>query len=252
MLSDWFTIVIQLVNFLILVWLLKRFLYKPILRAIDEREKHIANQIKDAEKSKAEANSLMEEYRQKNADMDQQRQTMLNNIHTEIESERRKLREQTHTEIENLRTRLHETLREEQDNIGNEIKHRTQKGIFEVARKALKDLAAANLEEQMADVFIAKLKSLPVEEKKILQAAVLKDKQRVIIRSALEIPTNKRQIISDTIKMMISNNPEMIYENVPQLVSGIELKAGGYKLEWSIGEYLTSLEASIAEVLNEK
>ena len=39
---DWFTVVAQAINFLILVWLLKRFLYKPILHAIDEREKGIA------------------------------------------------------------------------------------------------------------------------------------------------------------------------------------------------------------------
>ena len=52
---DWFTVVAQAINFLILVWLLKRFLYKPILHAIDEREKGIAAQLAQAEAKKAEA-----------------------------------------------------------------------------------------------------------------------------------------------------------------------------------------------------
>ena len=51
---DWFTVVAQAINFLILVWLLKRFLYKPILHAIDEREKGIAAQLAQAEAKKAE------------------------------------------------------------------------------------------------------------------------------------------------------------------------------------------------------
>ena len=55
MLNGWFTIVAQAINFLILVWLLKRFLYKPILHAIDEREKGIATQLAEAEAKKAEA-----------------------------------------------------------------------------------------------------------------------------------------------------------------------------------------------------
>jgi len=38
MLIDWFTVVAQVINFLILVWLMKRFLYKPILNAIAARE----------------------------------------------------------------------------------------------------------------------------------------------------------------------------------------------------------------------
>ncbi len=55
MLIDWFTVVAQIVNFLILVWLLKRFLYKPILDALDAREKKIAKELADADLKKTEA-----------------------------------------------------------------------------------------------------------------------------------------------------------------------------------------------------
>jgi len=55
MLIDWFTVGAQIVNFLILVWLLKHFLYKPILDAIDAREKRIAAELADADAKKAEA-----------------------------------------------------------------------------------------------------------------------------------------------------------------------------------------------------
>ncbi len=49
MLIDWFTVGAQALNFLILVWLMKRFLYKPILNAIDAREKKIAAELADAD-----------------------------------------------------------------------------------------------------------------------------------------------------------------------------------------------------------
>ena len=45
MLIDWFTVGAQVVNFVILVWLMKHFLYKPILSAIDAREKRIASEL---------------------------------------------------------------------------------------------------------------------------------------------------------------------------------------------------------------
>ena len=66
MLIDWFTVIAQVVNFLILVWLLKRFLYRPILNAIDAREKRIAAKIADADAKEAEAQKQREEYQQKN------------------------------------------------------------------------------------------------------------------------------------------------------------------------------------------
>ena len=53
MLMDWFTIGAQALNFLILVWLMRRFLYKPILHAIDAREQRIAKEIADADAKKS-------------------------------------------------------------------------------------------------------------------------------------------------------------------------------------------------------
>ena len=60
---NWFTVIAQVINFLILVWLLKKFLYKPILNAIDEREKKIADKIKDADAQKALAHKEEENFK---------------------------------------------------------------------------------------------------------------------------------------------------------------------------------------------
>ena len=63
MLIDWFTVGAQVLNFLILVWLLKHFLYKPILNAIDAREKRIASELADADAKKTEAQKERDDFR---------------------------------------------------------------------------------------------------------------------------------------------------------------------------------------------
>ena len=70
MIIDWFTVGAQTLNFLVLMWLLKRFLYKPILHAIDEREKRIATELANADKKKAEAQKERDEFRKKNEEFD--------------------------------------------------------------------------------------------------------------------------------------------------------------------------------------
>ena len=47
---NWFTVAAQVVNFLILVWLLHRFLYGPIIAAMDRRERRIAERLQDAQR----------------------------------------------------------------------------------------------------------------------------------------------------------------------------------------------------------
>jgi len=70
MLIDWFTIGAQALNFVILVWLLKRFLFKPILHAIDEREKRIATELANADKEKADAQKESDQFRHRNEEFD--------------------------------------------------------------------------------------------------------------------------------------------------------------------------------------
>jgi len=84
MLIDWFTVGAQVLNFLILVWLLKRFLYKPILHAIEEREKRIAAELANADKKKAEAQKERDEFKHKNEEFDQQHAALLSKGRTRL------------------------------------------------------------------------------------------------------------------------------------------------------------------------
>src|SRR5271165_6714309 len=91
MLIDWFTVGAQAINFIILVWLLKRFLYKPILDALDAREKRIAAELADADAKKAEAAKERDEFRHKNEAFDRQRVALLSKANEEAKAERRRL-----------------------------------------------------------------------------------------------------------------------------------------------------------------
>src|SRR5665811_2539985 len=103
MLIDWFTIGAQALNFLILVWLLKHFLYKPILNAIDAREKRIAKELADADAKKAEAQKEHDEFQHKNEEFDQQRAALLSKAKEDAQAERQRPVSYTHL-------RAHETV----------------------------------------------------------------------------------------------------------------------------------------------
>src|ERR1700677_5110648 len=93
MLINWFPVVAQVINFLILVWLLKRFLYKPILQAIDQREKGIATQLAQAEAKRAEAQKQCDDFQHKNEAFDQERASLLKKAEEEANAQRQRLLE---------------------------------------------------------------------------------------------------------------------------------------------------------------
>src|ERR1700730_2492595 len=136
MLIDWFTVGAQALNFLILMALLKRYLYKPMLRAIDAPERRIADELADAKAKKVEAQSKCDEFRRKNADFDQQRAELLSLATEDAKVERQRLLEEARKYSDALRARLQENLRSEQRSLGREISTRTQREVFAMRTSA--------------------------------------------------------------------------------------------------------------------
>src|SRR5690554_682746 len=136
---DWFTVIAQLVNFLILVWLLQRFLYKPVLNAIDEREKKIASQLEDAAVKKAEARKEKELFIKKNEAFDSEHTAKLEEAHKRVKSEKVRLYEEARNESTALRLKLEESLKQRRQELKETLKRRTKEEVFAIASKALSD-----------------------------------------------------------------------------------------------------------------
>jgi F-type H+-transporting ATPase subunit b len=251
-LIDWFTVIAQVINFLILVWLLKRFLYKPILNAVDAREKKVVDELKNADAKEAEAQKEIDEFKHKNEELDQQRNSLLNKAKEDAKAEHQRLLGEVRKEASDLRTKQQEALRNEEQNLIQEIGYRTQHEVFNITRKVLTDLAGTSLEERAVDVFVQRLCNLKDDEKKQLASAISTSSGQVLIRTAFDLPQAQRDSIKKTIKETLGIETQPKFETSPDLVSGIELITDGQKVTWSISDYLTSIQKNIDELLKEQ
>jgi len=252
MLLDWFTIGAQALNFLILVWLMKRFLYKPILNAIDAREKLIAKELADAEAKKSEAQKERDEFQKKNVEFDQQRAALLTKATNEANAERLRLVEEARKAADALSAKRQESLINDAHNLNQAISRLTQKEVFAITRKALTDLATTSLEERMGEVFDRRLRELNGQAKTVLGDALKKNSEPALIRSTFDLPAAQRAAIQNALNETFSAEIHIRFETAPVLVSGIELSANGQKVGWTIADYLASLEKGVGELLKEK
>lgn len=252
MLIDWFTIGAQTINFLILVWLMKRFLYKPILHAIDEREKRISAKLEDAEARKAEAQKERDEFSRKNEEFDRQRDTRLSQVTDEANAERQRLLDEAREEAAALSAKRREVLKNEAESLNSSIARRTREEVFAIARKVLADLAAVNLEDRMAEVFASRLREMDGQAKEDVGNALTTASGPALVRSAFDLPAAQRAAIQHAINESFSADIPVRFEIAPEVVGGIELTANGQKVAWSIADYLASLEKSVGELINKQ
>jgi len=248
-LIDWFTVGAQALNFLILVWLMKRFLYTPVLDAIDAREKRIAAVIADADQSKAEAAQERETFRRKNEEFDEQRAELVAQSRREANAERYRLLDEARQAADGLSAKRKEMLRRDVHTLNQAVGRRTQQEVLAIARQALTDLASTSLEARMTEVFTRRLRALDGEAKAGLAEGLKSAPDPAVVRSAFDLTDEQRSAIQGALNETFSADLRVRFETAPDLVSGIELTTNGHRLAWTIAEYLASLEKAIGELL---
>jgi F-type H+-transporting ATPase subunit b len=251
-LIDWFTVGAQALNFVILVWLMKRFLYKPIARAIDAREKRIAAELADAEAKKKEAHRERDEFQRKNEELEQRRAALMSQAADEAKAERARLLDEARQAADAASAKRREAMRSEARDLTRALRLRTQEEVFAIARKALMDLATTSLEERIGAVFTRRLREIEGEAKARLGEALRSAPEPAVVRSAFDLPAEQCATIRNAVNETFSADIPVRFETAPDRVSGIELTAGGQKVAWSIADYLASLEKGVADLLKEK
>jgi len=245
MLIDWFTVGAQAVNFAVLVWLMKRYLYQPVLDAIDAREKHIATELADAAAKKAEAEHEQADFQAKNTAFDQQRAQLLATATNDAKTEGQRLSDEAAMNAAAATIKRQSMLKDEASALDRALGLRARQEIFAIARETLAHLAAVGLEEMVSNVFIERLRALEGTAKDRLAEAIGTTKDGVLVRSAFELPQPQREAIGHALNETFSVDVALRFETAPDLVAGIELTVNGQKLDWNIARYLESLGESV-------
>ena len=249
MLIDPFVVVAQIINFLILVALLKRFLYKPITQAMEARSQRIERQWAAAASKEQNAEAEKELYLQKQRELEAQKQKWLEEAKRSVIKEKDKLTETAIAEVNLMRSQWYKDFERDRHKLRNEIRDRLTQQTSLATRKALLDLANANLEEQVVEMLINRLYKLEDSQLNTIRAAPIPNPHHVInVYSSFIISDDKREHLTTAIHEQIATGAEVKFEIKENLICGIELRDRGYKISWNLEHYLTELEAQTAKV----
>lgn len=247
MLIDWFTVGAQVVNFIILLVLLRVFLYRPVMDAMDRREERITSRIEEARRKEEEAESERRAFEEKREGIEQEKDEILNNARKEAEERRETLVREAREEADALAEKWKEGLRRERDALVAELRRKTGEQVCAVARRALSVLADAELQERMFAVFQKRLQADGA-----LDELFEEDGGRPLeVYSSFELNGEARNRVKDAVLAAADGEPDLSFKTDRTLICGLELRAGGRSIGWSVSEYLDDLERQFLDVLAE-
>ncbi len=249
---DFITLSAQIINFLVLVLLLRHFLYKRIINVMNEREAGIASRLKEAEQKRKEAEQEAESYRKQKQELLDKREGMVAEIRKEVEAVRKDLTNKARDEVEESKARWYEAIERQKDSFLTDLRRRAGEEVYTVARRTLHDLANEELEQHIIDTFIKRLQNMEEDEKKALKELYQKPQQEFVIKSAFEIPEKMRRSIQEVLREQINGDVRLQFKTSPDLICGVELDAYGMRITWSLDSYLDSLEEDLSKMLERR
>ncbi len=249
MLIDWFTIVAQIINFLILVFLLKHFLYGPVIRAMDRREEKIAERLEEAARKRAEAEAETETFRSKNKEFDERKKELFFRAHEEAEEEKKDMIEKARRDAEDFRERWRGAVEDGKKAFLRDLKQRAGAQICEIAGRALKDLSDVALEDHIIDVFLESREKFGDEMDRLREAAA-DSGGTIIVSTAFGIADGKRREITEKIHSVLAPNLKISFRTAPDLICGIELRLDNFVVGWNLKDYIGALEEEIGAMLD--
>jgi F-type H+-transporting ATPase subunit b len=241
MLLNWFTIAAQIVNFLLLVWLLKRFLYSRIIAAINNRENKIAAALSEAAAKEREAAEQLALYQGKLADFEKQRDDLLAQARLEAEKQHAELVEKARGYARSLESAWREDLEQQRTAFLLDLRNRAAAEILAIARRTVADLASLDVQQCAVQTFLGKFRSLDRATCKRLGSNDL------LIRSAFELPDETRAEIQRVIEGRLETSVCLRFEHVPEMGLGVEVRGNGTRIAWNSENYLEALERDLAE-----
>jgi F-type H+-transporting ATPase subunit b len=237
-LFDWFTVFAQIVNFLILMFLLRRFLYGPIIDAMQNRERLVKERLEAAEQKRLEAEEERQGYQAKNQELREHFEQKQEQAEGEVQAWRKEALQSARQEVDATLQEWRKSIQQEKDSFNTELRRFAVQQTYVIAGHAIRDLADASLEERIVDVFLSQLKTKKIDLSKLKNSA-----DGFTLRSAFELPADVRDQVQQELKVHLGKDMSLQFETDPDLAAGIELAAqDGYQVAWNLRRYLDALE----------
>jgi F-type H+-transporting ATPase subunit b len=221
---SWSTFALQAVNFLVLVWLLKRFLFKPVDAIVARRKAEIGRAQAEAEAARQRAEQARKEFDQRRTEIEAQRQSNIEQTRAELADERSKMIEAAHAEIEKLKSVMLKQLDEERDNAAREISDRAVQIAVQLADRLLRQFAAPRLDDLFLDRLLNHLDHLTAAERAVLLDQSEPDRGSLLVTTASPLDSDTESKWRGALTSRLGASPHMTFAVDKDLIAGTELK----------------------------
>jgi F-type H+-transporting ATPase subunit b len=235
---SWSTFVVEIVNFLILIWLLTRFFYQPVMRTIATREQRIKDELTKAQEAQSQATGMMHRYEARLADWEAEKAKLREQFDAELGSAqaKREAEFKSHLEGERRQAEAAEQARERDDR--RRLWQQAAGDATRFASRLLSRLASPAVEQGLVATALDDLRSLPDSARTTLTGAA-NGKASAIVTTRFPLDDKQRAGLIETLESVLGNRTIAVsFKQDVALVAGLRIELGSATVDANIGTEL--------------
>jgi len=236
---DTTTFVLEIINFLILTWILQRLFYKPLLEIIAKRKQNIDQSLEEAKKLHDEAEELRRLYENRQQLWEQEKKAAKAEFNQQFEVDRSAQLEKLRSELEQERQKAKVTLTRQQEEFQQQAEKKALENGARFAGLLLQQTAGPEVENRLVKILIDELNALPEAAKISLQATDIKKPLLVKVTSAYPLTPDLMQQLEQKLSQLITRPMSFQYQQDTALIAGIRIEIGAWVLHANVGQELT-------------
>jgi F-type H+-transporting ATPase subunit b len=233
------TFLIEIANFLILIWILQRLFYKPLLAMIAQRKQHIDQTLADAQAIRQQAEAECKLYENRKKLWEQEKQTALTVFHQQMDTERNVKRNELQHELEDERQKNLVTLKRQKQEFERYAQQHALKNGAQFATKLLQQTASSELEVQFIQLLLEQLVTLPEACKQYLQLVENQQFLHVKITTTYPVAPLLQQQLEQHFVTLISLPLTFDYQQDATLIAGVRIDIGAWVLQANLKHELS-------------
>ena len=246
---NWTTVFFQIINFLVIVWILKKYLFTPVLSSMDKREALIQKRLHDAEKSKAEAIAEQKRLDAKIAELEADKSTIMAKAYKDADKEYATLLKTFNAEMAGKRKAFEEQIITEREFLRTSIVELAGKSILSTVSKALSDLANQDIQTAILSGFITHLHSGKVEKLSDFKRYYERG-SHLAVRTSFELSAKDKRDITATIEKILGkklSNLDFVIDK--DIICGIEITCPPIQISYGMNTYISALAKNLDDGL---
>lgn len=232
------TFILEIINFLILVWILKRFFYKPVLDVIARRKADIEETVANAQTIQNNAEALEQQYASRLIDWEREKQAAQRTLADELQQQRDRQLAALQRELETEREKEEVLIQRKLENERQQIVETALLQGGQFATRLLSAVSGPELEQRLTALLLDQLKKLPADQRDRLRAVNAQALDQAIITSAYPLDDSTRQTLEQACKKTLQVNGTFHYQQDPNLLAGLRINIGSWVLTTNLQDEL--------------